>query len=307
MASAPRCSTISVSHGPAWKPASIRTTARNASGSPEGLAFTPLAVEHGKRAGPREYLLRVQKQFPDNLTIQKHALVTRVLFEGTTRGGGGVHRQGARVSRRSGGARESRNARAQRGARQARSHPGRRRVQQPAASEALRRGPARGTGEVGHPGGGRCAGRRRESAGSLRGRRHLRVRARFRVACGRDVPPAADARRSGCLPARVGKGRHRHLCVQRRADRHHQAVEPGTAGSRPVYLRPAGLLPRLRAGVLGGIRVSSQPVHVGHPEGAHEQHRPRDAGVGEPWDTPEINSSISATAGGRAIPIWMRS
>jgi choline dehydrogenase len=56
---------------------------RNAAHSPEGLAFTPLAVERGKRAGPREYLLRVQKQFPDNLAIQKHALVTRVLFEGT--------------------------------------------------------------------------------------------------------------------------------------------------------------------------------------------------------------------------------
>jgi choline dehydrogenase len=56
---------------------------RNSSRSPEGLAFTPLAVENGKRAGPREYLLRVQKQFPGNLTIQKHALVTRVLFEGT--------------------------------------------------------------------------------------------------------------------------------------------------------------------------------------------------------------------------------
>jgi choline dehydrogenase len=56
---------------------------RNATSSPEGLAFTPLAIENGKRAGPREYLLRVQKQFPNNLTIQKHALATRVLFEGT--------------------------------------------------------------------------------------------------------------------------------------------------------------------------------------------------------------------------------
>ena len=57
--------------------------ARNAAHSPEGLAFTPLAVEKGKRVGPREYLLAVQKEFPGNLTIQKHSLVTRVLFEGT--------------------------------------------------------------------------------------------------------------------------------------------------------------------------------------------------------------------------------
>ncbi|MFL6212539.1 MAG: GMC family oxidoreductase [Blastocatellia bacterium] len=51
--------------------------------SPEGMVFTPLAVANGKRNGPREYLLSVQQEFPDNLTIQKHALVTRILFEGT--------------------------------------------------------------------------------------------------------------------------------------------------------------------------------------------------------------------------------
>ncbi len=55
---------------------------RNGSASPEGLAFTPLAVENGKRAGPREYLLRVQQAFPGRLTIKKNALATRVLFEG---------------------------------------------------------------------------------------------------------------------------------------------------------------------------------------------------------------------------------
>jgi choline dehydrogenase len=56
---------------------------RNSANSPEGLAFTPLAVEKGKRSGPREYLLRVQKERPQNLTIRKNTLVTRVLFEGT--------------------------------------------------------------------------------------------------------------------------------------------------------------------------------------------------------------------------------
>lgn len=56
---------------------------RNATESPEGLAFTPLAVDQGKRNGPREYLLRTQKNFQDKLTILKNALVTRILFEGT--------------------------------------------------------------------------------------------------------------------------------------------------------------------------------------------------------------------------------
>lgn len=55
---------------------------RNSARSPEGLAFTPLAVEKGKRSGPREYILRVQKEHGDYLTVKKHALATRVLFEG---------------------------------------------------------------------------------------------------------------------------------------------------------------------------------------------------------------------------------
>lgn len=56
--------------------------ARNADSSPEGLVFTPLAVDRGKRNGPRDFLLRVAHQFPQNLTIQQNSLATRVLFEG---------------------------------------------------------------------------------------------------------------------------------------------------------------------------------------------------------------------------------
>ena len=52
--------------------------------SPEGLIFTPLSVENGKRNGPREFLLRVHQQFPGKLTILQNTLATRVLFEATT-------------------------------------------------------------------------------------------------------------------------------------------------------------------------------------------------------------------------------
>lgn len=55
---------------------------RNGSSGPEGLAFTPLAVDQGKRNGPRDYLLRVAQQFPKNLAILRNCLATRVLFEG---------------------------------------------------------------------------------------------------------------------------------------------------------------------------------------------------------------------------------
>lgn len=57
---------------------------RNTGDSPEGLTFTPLAVSRGKRRGPRDYLLSVQnsKEYGRNLTIKKHSLATRVVFEG---------------------------------------------------------------------------------------------------------------------------------------------------------------------------------------------------------------------------------
>ena len=49
--------------------------------SPEGLVFTPLSVNEGKRVGTREYIRRVQQACPNNLTVKTGALVTRVLFE----------------------------------------------------------------------------------------------------------------------------------------------------------------------------------------------------------------------------------
>ncbi len=56
---------------------------RNSYDSKEGLATTPLAVVNGKRNGPREFLLRTQKEHPSKLTIQLHALARRILFDGT--------------------------------------------------------------------------------------------------------------------------------------------------------------------------------------------------------------------------------
>jgi choline dehydrogenase len=56
---------------------------RNGIDMREGLAFTPLAVANGKRNGPREFLRRIKKAYPNNLTIQLHSLATKVLFEGT--------------------------------------------------------------------------------------------------------------------------------------------------------------------------------------------------------------------------------
>ena len=51
--------------------------------SAEGVYVTPLATHGGQRNGTREYLRRVQAQCPRNLIIKTHALVSRVLLEGT--------------------------------------------------------------------------------------------------------------------------------------------------------------------------------------------------------------------------------
>jgi choline dehydrogenase len=50
----------------------------------EGICVVPITVQDGRRAGVREYLRAVAEQFPEQLTIKTHALVTRVLFEEQT-------------------------------------------------------------------------------------------------------------------------------------------------------------------------------------------------------------------------------
>lgn len=54
--------------------------------SPEGLVFTPLSVNEGKRVGTREYIRRVQQACPNNLTIKMGALVKQVIFENDSYG-----------------------------------------------------------------------------------------------------------------------------------------------------------------------------------------------------------------------------
>ncbi len=46
----------------------------------EGVALTPITTKNGRRTSTRDYLLRVQKDFPNNLTIQKESLVSKVLL-----------------------------------------------------------------------------------------------------------------------------------------------------------------------------------------------------------------------------------
>lgn len=46
----------------------------------QGLLTIPLATKNHARHGPREYIRAIAQQFPDNLIIQTHSFVTRVLF-----------------------------------------------------------------------------------------------------------------------------------------------------------------------------------------------------------------------------------
>ena len=63
-----------------------------------GIRYTPLTTGGHQRVGVRERLLDVARRFPDRLVIKTHALVTRVLFDGT-RAVGVEYRDGARQYR----------------------------------------------------------------------------------------------------------------------------------------------------------------------------------------------------------------
>jgi len=73
---------------------------RNSEDSPEGVAFTPLAVRGGKRNGPREFIKAVEADAGSKLKVRLHTLVTRVVFDKANRATGvevleGEHLYGA--------------------------------------------------------------------------------------------------------------------------------------------------------------------------------------------------------------------
>lgn len=59
-----------------------------------GLRYTPLTTKEGRRVGTRERILDVRKKHPDRLTVQMHALATRVLFDETNHAIGVEYQQG---------------------------------------------------------------------------------------------------------------------------------------------------------------------------------------------------------------------
>ena len=56
----------------AWKVAEERR---------QGFLTIPLATKNHARNGPREYIRAIAQQFPNNLTVQTHTFVTRILFD----------------------------------------------------------------------------------------------------------------------------------------------------------------------------------------------------------------------------------
>jgi choline dehydrogenase len=65
----------------------------------QGLWFTPLATNAGKRNGTREYIHAVQTKFPNNLTVKTNALVNRVLFDDDNKAIGVEYLDGAHLYR----------------------------------------------------------------------------------------------------------------------------------------------------------------------------------------------------------------
>jgi choline dehydrogenase len=81
----------------------------------EGIRYPPLTTRNHARMGTRERLLQTQAKYPDNLTIELDALVTRVLFDGENRAvgveylkGAGLYQAHAEPSRSQGERREVR-------------------------------------------------------------------------------------------------------------------------------------------------------------------------------------------------------
>jgi choline dehydrogenase-like flavoprotein len=64
-----------------------------------GLRLPPLATFRRRRNGTREFLLEVQKRHPGNLTIELHALATKVLLDGQKRAVGVDYLKGERLYR----------------------------------------------------------------------------------------------------------------------------------------------------------------------------------------------------------------
>jgi Choline dehydrogenase and related flavoproteins len=48
---------------------------------PEGLMLIPIAVRDGQRSSPRDYLIEMQKKYPERLIIQTETLVTEIIFD----------------------------------------------------------------------------------------------------------------------------------------------------------------------------------------------------------------------------------
>ncbi len=65
----------------------------------QGIWFTPLATNAGKRNGTREYIRAVQASFPNNLTVKTNALATRVLFDDENKATGVEYLDGAHLYR----------------------------------------------------------------------------------------------------------------------------------------------------------------------------------------------------------------
>jgi choline dehydrogenase len=65
----------------------------------QGIHYAPLSTIGHVRNGTREFLIDVAKRYPDRLTIELDALVTRVLFDDANRAIGVEYRKGARLYR----------------------------------------------------------------------------------------------------------------------------------------------------------------------------------------------------------------
>ena len=66
---------------------------------PEGVMLIPIAVRDGRRSSPRDYLIEMQKKYPERLLIQTETLVTKIIFDREPGAAGGPAAIGVRFLR----------------------------------------------------------------------------------------------------------------------------------------------------------------------------------------------------------------
>ena len=239
----------------------------------EGVTTTiPLATSGGRRNGTREFIRSVQREHPDRLTVRMNNLATRVILDEEQRAVGVECLEGQHLYR------ADPNWAAP---------PAYEKKQYFCSREVILAGGAFNTPQllmlsgigpkehldekdipcrVDRPGVGRNLQDRYEVAVVSTMKRDFEM-----LAGATFKPPPEGEEGDPCFREWLQRGGHLH--IQRRHRRGDHEIGQGEARPRPLPLRTAGKLHRLLPRILRRHRALEELPHLGHRQGAHQQHQ----------------------------------